>query len=91
MKFVNRLSHADVKELVPFYHVYDFEETESPKPDTRLFKMRPTYGGPYEDVIIGDEYEMGTVCFYGVKKEAFIEFMTKKFGDEYTEFLRNNQ
>ena len=89
MLFVNRLTHDDILDLVPFYHVYDFEEAESTQPDTRLFKFQPTYGGPYEDVIIGDTYQEGTVRLYGVKEDDFVAFMIKKFGKEYYLWLQS--
>ena len=91
MKFINRLSHEDVLHLIPFYHVYDFEEVHSQQPELRHFKIQPVYGGPYEDVLIGDRYESGTTRFYGVKEEAFIEFMIEKFGKEYAEWFETEE
>ena len=91
MKFINRLTHEEILELIPFYHVYDFEECEPTKPDTRRFSIQPTYGGIYEDVVIGDSYDEGTVRFYGVKEDAFLCFMVKKFGEEYYEWYKDHE
>ena len=73
------------------YNVYDFEECEPTKPDTRRFSIQPTYGGIYEDVVIGDSYDEGTVRFYGVKEDAFLCFMVKKFGEEYYEWYKDHE
>ena len=91
MKFVNRLSHEDILRLIPFYHVYDFEECQSLQPELRRFKFQPVYGGPYEDVTLGDRYEMGSARLYGVREGAFIEFMLEKFGKEYAEWLQTEE
>ncbi|MBQ9314540.1 MAG: hypothetical protein IJ220_06065 [Clostridia bacterium] len=90
MKFVNQLTHDEILELIPFYHVYDFEECKSMKAETRMFKIQPTYGGPYEDVEIGDSYEMGTIQLYGVKEDDFIKFMLKKFGKRYFQWYERH-
>ena len=81
--FVHRLTHEDILNLIPFYHVYDFEECEPTRPETRRFLIRPTYDGLHEEIIIGNSYASSTVRFYGVKEKDFIKFMIKKFGQEY--------
>lgn len=89
--FINRLTHEDIVELIPFYYVYDFEEVESTSDDTRKFMIQPTYDGAHEEVIIGNSYDDGTVRFYGVKEKDFVKFMIKKFGTEYFDWYRTRE
>ena len=91
MKFVNQLTDKEILVLIPFYHVYDYEECSSPIPETRLFKMQPTYGGPYQDVVIGDTFEVGTVRYYGVTEAKFMEFMLNRFGEQYAYWYQGNE
>lgn len=83
MKFVQQLTDKEILKLIPFYQVYDFEECESSNPETRRFRIQPTYDGPAVEVLLADSYEDGNIRLYGVKEEAFIRFMAKKFGVQY--------
>lgn len=93
MRFLNRLTHEEIMELIPFYQIYDFEELKPLQENTRRFEIQPTYGGPRVEVIMGDAYDTGTAHLYGVKEKDFLTFMLKKFGKEYfewySEYIKN--
>ena len=85
--FVHALSHDEILELIPFYHVYSFEECEALQLGTRRFKIRPGYDSSIEEVILGPLYTDGNIRFYGVKESAFYEFMVQRFGITYYQYF----
>ena len=89
--FIDQLTHEEILELIPFYHVYYFEECEALQKGTRRFKIRPGYDAALEEVVLGPCYYIGNVRFYGVKENMYYQFMMDRFGRDYYIWLKNRK